>query len=155
MRALTIQNPYAHLILTPQDELPEWTFQKRCENRVWNNTKIRGTIAIHAGVSMLWFKHGDYPSRTDKKPKPSDYPEMSFGAIIGTVELVTVLHIDQILGVDLPDEYEWLIDYPHMTGPYCYVLDNPVRFKTPIPCKGMLGFWRVPEDIVAQMESLT
>jgi len=41
MYALTIHQPYAHLIVTPQDELPEGAVQKRVENRSWV-TKHRG-----------------------------------------------------------------------------------------------------------------
>lgn len=27
------------------------------------------------------------------------------------------------------------------SGPYCWILENPVRFQTPIPCKGKLGLF--------------
>ena len=153
MRALTIQQPYAHLIMTPQEELPEGVFHKRVENRTWD-TKVRGTVAIHAGASMNMFNNGDYPYRGGKKPKASDYPEMAFGAILGMVEIVEVFHLKQIRDVDLPDDYEWLIDHEHTHGPYCFVLKNPQRLRNPIACCGMLGFWTVPEDVVEVMGTL-
>lgn len=151
MRAITIQQPYAHLIVTPQEELPEGAIMKRVENRVWS-TEIRGTIAIHAGISRVWFKYGDWPGYIHVKGTRFRPPEeMVFGAIVGTVDLVEVFHINEICGVDLPDEWAWLIDHDHTNGPYCFVLDNVKRFEKPIPCKGQLGFWNVPEDVVEVM----
>ena len=41
MRALTIQQPYSHLICHHHSELPEGAIQKRVENRT-RPTKIRG-----------------------------------------------------------------------------------------------------------------
>lgn len=29
----------------------------------------------------------------------------------------------------------------HTFGPWCYLLENPVRLNQPIPAKGMLGLW--------------
>lgn len=31
-------------------------------------------------------------------------------------------------------------------GPVVYVLTDIVALRKPVPCRGMLGFWRVPED---------
>lgn len=77
MRALTICQPYAHLIVTQQAELPIGAVPKRVENRTWE-TRYRGLLLIHAGKSMK-FLHGD--DRTK-------YPEMKFGAIIGIAHLI-------------------------------------------------------------------
>ena len=30
----------------------------------------------------------------------------------------------------------------HISGPWCYLLENPIRLHTPISAKGMLGLWR-------------
>lgn len=34
-----------------------------------------------------------------------------------------------------------------VSGSYSYILDKVMPFNEPIPCRGMLGFWPVPEDV--------
>lgn len=46
-------------------------------------------------------------------------------------------------------------DSPWFFGPVGFKLRNPVAFKNPVPCKGALGFFPVPEEVraaVAQAE---
>jgi hypothetical protein len=38
-------------------------------------------------------------------------------------------------------------DSPWFVGKYGFILQNPAAFLNPIPCKGALGFWDVPERI--------
>jgi hypothetical protein len=63
--------------------------------------------------------------------------EMVRGAIVGVVDVV-----------DCVDEHKskWF------GGPYGYVLKNPRPLSTPIPCKGMLGFWQVPPKIEKEIK---
>jgi hypothetical protein len=37
-------------------------------------------------------------------------------------------------------------------GPYGYVLKNPRPLSKPIPCKGMLGFWKVSPKIEREIK---
>jgi hypothetical protein len=52
MKALTICQPYAHLIVRGE---------KRVENRTWP-TRYTGPLAIHAGKSRQWLSPGDVPA---------------------------------------------------------------------------------------------
>ena len=138
MRALTIQQPYSHLIVHQQSELPEGTFQKRVENRV-RRTHIRGMIAIHAGVSMAWFKHGDWPVLAKH---PDEVLGITFGAIVGLADIVECIDFENVA-----TDHAWVATHKHSSGPFCYVLDNVSRLQTPVPCKGAQGFWTVPPQI--------
>lgn len=151
MRALTVHNPYAHLIVTPQEELPDGAFNKRVENRKWK-TNVRGELAIHAGVSMDWFHQCDYPipdeyKWTTKVMKPSDFPMMAFGAIVGVCDLVGCFSVEEAARCDPDDLYGWVYEHIHSVGPYCFVLDNVRRLQTPVPCTGKQGFWTVNSDV--------
>ena len=42
-------------------------------------------------------------------------------------------------------------DSPWFVGDYGFVLRNPVSFETPIPCRGALSFWNVPEGLLPAM----
>lgn len=125
MKALTICQPYAHLIVIGE---------KRVENRTWA-TRYRGPLVIHAGKSLAWM--GDTP-RT---------PDMAFGAIVGLCDLVDCIDIDEPGSFLLArDKYPWFADHEHVEGPYCFVLNNVRRFDVPIPWKGTQGFWDVPRN---------
>lgn len=100
---------------------------KDIENRTWR-TKFRGTVAIHAGM-----KFHDYADLSDEEKK-----EMVRGAIVGVVDVV-----------DCVDKHKskWF-----QKGFYGFVLKNPRPLKKPIPCKGMLGFWKVPPRIEREIQ---
>ncbi len=152
MRALTIHNPYAHLIVTPQAELPSGAHRKLVENRTWN-TKIRGELAIHAGLSMQWIDRGDWPcNRPDGSVgKASDYPELAFGAIVGVAEIIGVYSIEDIRSGYIPTRLMWLQSHKHAEGPYCFVLGAIQRLSHFVPCTGKQGFWNVPVDVEQQV----
>lgn len=99
---------------------------KNIENRTWR-TKFRGTVAIHASMKLA-----EYVELSDKEKKT-----LIRGAIIGVVDIV-----------DCVDEYisKWF------NGPIGFVLKNPRPLKNPIPCKGKLGFWKVPPKIEREIK---
>jgi hypothetical protein len=99
---------------------------KDVENRT-RRTNFRGTVAIHA--SMKFYPFAEL-SEKEKK-------QMVRGAIIGVVDVV-----------DCVDKYKskWF------GGPFGYVLKNPRPLSKPIPCKGMLGFWKVPPKIEREIK---
>jgi hypothetical protein len=147
MKALTICQPYAHLIVTPQAELPGDEVQKRVENRRWR-CNHRGPLLIHAGMSRKWVEPAD------------ERYKMTFGAILGVCDIVACLTY-----VDITDRFglvgkramanqnqrwPWLETHPHVVGPWCFVLDNIRRFREPIPYKGQQGLFNIPEDVINQ-----
>lgn len=123
MKALTICQPYAHLIVIGE---------KRVENREWP-TRHRGRIAIHAGKSRSWLTPGNVELHAGRGDP------MVFGAVVGTAELVDCLHIDAIEAGDCA-AYPWLPEHPHASGTWCWILDRVERIN-PIPCSGAQGLW--------------
>lgn len=117
MRALSVQQPWAWAIIHGG---------KIIENRP-RRTHIRETIAIHASAQPR--REWRFPPRS-LKPPPSD--EWVLGAIIGFADLI---------GCVEEHRSKWF------EGPFGYVLANPRPLRTPIPCKGALGFWKVPSQI--------
>jgi len=148
MRALTIHNPFSHLIVTPQAELPKGAHRKLVENRTWK-THVRGEVAIHAGMSMNWFSRGDWPRvpPVGTKCKPQQFPEMAFGAIVGVAHIVDCISHSRILNGDIPTHLMWLQSHHHVEGPYCFVLGSIHRLPQPVPCVGKQGFWTVPCEV--------
>ena len=120
MVALSIRQPWAWAIIVGR---------KRIENRTWR-TRVRGRIAVHSSrrpdqhwralVAMLV---GAERESCEQSP---------LGCIIGTVELVAC--------VDESDD-------PAFGGDVGFVLADPQPLAEPIPCKGRLGFWAVPDEI--------
>lgn len=153
MKALTIQQPYAKLIITPQDKLPDGAIHKRVENRSWipQSVMMRVQFAIHAGVSMDWFKFGDWPIGLLRKAKRADVPEMAFGAVVGVAEIVQCFHVNQIRTGQVPAEYQWLGEHKHVSGPYCFVLENVVALEQPVPCVGKQKFFTLPSSVEARV----
>ena len=127
MKALTICQPYAELILLGE---------KRVENRTWS-TPFRGKILLHAGKSRAWLdSYSPLPERMD------------FGAIVGRMELVECVAKSKLenwrrFGLSSPSA--WLLQHPHSEGPILWVLGKVARLATPIPWRGAQGLFDVPD----------
>ncbi|MBP3531309.1 MAG: ASCH domain-containing protein [Thermoguttaceae bacterium] len=134
LKALTIRAPWAWAIAQG------W---KRVENRSWS-TRFRGRIAIHAAVSKE--SDGDAAAtfaNLEIEP-PSEFVR---GAIIGTVELVDVLPLDEFLRRFGGDRY----DRGFALGPLCWVLREP-RLCVPTPCSGNFQLWNVARRLELDRE---
>lgn len=123
MYALTIIQPYAHLIAIGE---------KKVENRTWRPPHFRGPLAIHAGKSK------GVLSPTDIRR----YPDMAYGAVVAVAWRVTPVRL-----ANLPEGYEWVVDHPHSFGPICWVLEEVKRLDKPIPCQGRQKLWRLPHEV--------
>ncbi len=117
--------------------MPPWPFaimhlEKDVENRGWN-TSHRGPLAIHA--SKTWSQNGyEYISDIMDEHVPSEEHHV-FGAIVGIVDLVDVVH-DYDSGWAMPgSEWHW-------------VIENPRELKQPIPFRGMLSLFFVPDRLL-------
>ena len=84
MKALTVLQPFAHLIIIGE---------KRAESRRWY-TPYRGPLLIHAGKSRSWLEPGD----EDRNPG------MAFGAIVGKCELLDCRKFE-----DDDEDWEWVL----------------------------------------------
>ena len=134
MRALTVRQPWATAII--------WG-GKDIENRT-RPTGYRGRLWIHAGLH---------------RPDRDDYLEASGLARTETGDGLDWAAISRSLGVILgsvdvvgchSDETEeprtscspWARHSQHH-----WMLANPRPLAEPVPCKGALGLWRLPEDV--------
>ena len=138
MKAITICQPYADLVLLP-DSHPD---HKRAENRKWYSD-YRGQLLIHAGKSRKYLEEDD--DRPGHDLYGLKIADMTFGAIIGVVDMIDCLRSDDIRARRLPPSLLWLADHQHVEGPFCHIYANVRRFDTPIPCQGALGLFNVLE----------
>lgn len=124
VRALTVRQPHARRIVFSG---------KSPENRTWD-TSFRGGLWIHAGLA--------FDRSAPALVKDGPVAEMARGAIIGRVDVVGTHHSDGCrvwcTRWSLPDSWHW-------------ELANPVALPEPVPCRGALGLWRVPDDVLAQL----
>jgi hypothetical protein len=131
MKALSIRQPWASLIVSGGKDI---------ENRDWS-TIYRGIVAVHSSAKMA---KDDMESACDlmrtfiAKFSADKFKQDSFplGAILGTVEIVGCVEES---------------NSPWFYGRYGFVLRNPVAFANPIPCRGALSFWNVPDELVSKM----
>jgi hypothetical protein len=125
MKALSIRQPWAWLIVRGE---------KPIENRAWK-TNYSGPLCIHAALSFdeagyRWVKRN---FRSIRMPTPKRFV---LGAIVGVVDMV---------GYIIPSG---AFHSPWFTGPYGFEFGSPKEFETPIPFRGQLGFFDVPDELV-------
>jgi hypothetical protein len=101
MRALTIKQPGAHLIVTGA---------KPIENRSWP-TRLRGRIWIHAAAKL------DFDCPPEIGRQLPDVANLPLGCLLGAVEIIDCLEVDR-LPVSLRRS-------PHAGGPWCWILREP------------------------------
>ena len=153
MKALTVQQPWAWAIIHGG---------KLIENRTANWSSYRGPLAIHAGQrdsDRGWDSPLVQEAATGRMGPgcwdsgiitPSAWTER--GAIIGVVDLVDV-HPDT--GCCRPWGESSYTEAGGRTRRLIthLVFENPRALDEPIPCKGKLGLWTPPADVVAQLEA--
>lgn len=131
--ALSVRQPWAWLLL--QNDM------KDVENRDWHLKDRRfvpvdlvfpARIYIHASKSKAELNNGTFDFIRDILGHGLEW-KADFGAIIGET---TVTH------------YTLSSKSPWFTGKYGFVRENPILYDNPIPCKGQLGFWKVPKEII-------
>lgn len=152
MKALTVQQPWAWAIIHGGKDIENRT-------QAWS---YRGPLAIHAG--NRWSERGaiaDPVVEAAVKACPDDewtlrhyglddqFEDYHRGAIIGVVDLVGV-HLAADGCCDSP----WAeLSYAEHGGRtrrdiVHLVLENPRPLPEPIPCRGALGLWTPPVDVI-------
>lgn len=134
MKALTICQPWAWAIVHGP---------KRIENRTWP-TNYRGTILIHAGKSRGRLATALPFLRSLGLDPPED---LTYAAIVGLAELVDVRPVELVDQCAASQRTHGNF----AEGPLCWLLED-VRALEPIPCRGKLGLWIPPAEIVAAVE---
>jgi len=128
MKAISIRQPWAELILQGR---------KTIELRTWQ-THYRGRIAIHASQTVreeACVAYGLDPARVVR------------GALVGTVELIDIIPLDEREWETLRDQHLSLGDFP---GPmFGWRLQDPQRLPQPIPMRGRMSLFNVPDEVIA------
>jgi len=128
LRGLTVLQPWATLIATGR---------KSWENRTRDPGIQRGRwVALHAGARL----HDRLDWARDVAPDV-DPRSLPLSAILALVWMAPAVPISQAR-----NGLEWA------RGPVCIPCSDPLPLPEPIPCRGQLGLWRVPLEILAQIE---
>lgn len=131
MKALSIKQPWAHLIIHHGKDI---------ENRTWH-TKFRGRFLVHAAQGMTRHEYADAAAFADLEcgVKIPPFNELQRGGIIGSVELVDSLDTS---------------DSPWYMGQKAFVLRAPQPLPF-VPLKGRLQFFEVPADLLTSYRRAT
>lgn len=131
MKALSVRAPWSWAIL----------HGKPVENRDWY-TNVRGTVWLHE--SKWWSKRGIEDDLEDIEIMAArdglSIPicncaalHASRGCIVGSIEIIDCVKFH-------PSAF--------FVGKFGFVLRNPVWLQRPIPFKGSLGFFEVPDHMI-------
>lgn len=136
MKALSVRAPWWWFILHGGKDI---------ENRDWS-TGFRGTVYLHASS---WFRLNEVVDDTETAARickgrgPVGPAEITYrgmkesgGCIVGKVDIVGCVSAS---------------DSPWFFGRYGFQLANPVAFARPVTCKGALGFFTVPDEVLAAL----
>jgi ASCH domain len=125
MRALSVRPPWAWLLVNGF---------KKIENRT-RRTNQRGQILIHAGSRMTQAEYDHVAAFLLREDLPIQLPPVTAlpqGALVGVCELVGCVQTSDSVWFDKDTENN-----------FGWQIDNARAFKTPIPYRGMLGFFNV------------
>ena len=141
MRCLSLWQPWASLVATGA---------KRIETRSWS-TAYRGLLAIHAAKNL---------EPAASRPRLASEPLRSAllrgglgpgsvlprGAVLAVARLVDVVPTE----IARADAVAWgELHFGDFTpGRYAWYLDQVRVLSTPIPCRGALGLWSPPPDVL-------
>lgn len=140
MKALSLCQPYAALVALGAKEI---------ETRSWS-TAYRGPLVIHAAKGEPW-KLTPEQQRAMLLVR-EQYPQADFnvrGCLIATCTLYGCVKIGEHGALESSlfiREMDWG-DYT--PGRYAWLLKN-VRAIAPIPCRGALGLFEVPDGLVSE-----
>jgi hypothetical protein len=124
MKALTVKNPWAWLIIHGGKDV---------ENRSWR-TNYRGRLLIHASKRPEEIEPSLPGQATAEEIillNALGESEPYNGCILGSVELADCV---------LNSKSAWAEE-----GAWLWILRNPVPFDEPIPARGSLGLWEYGE----------
>ena len=108
---------------------------KNIENRTWQ-VDYRGWIAIHAaGVPA---PNAVYP----RGVRIPNLDALDYGAICGVARLVDIVTASRS---------KWFTAWDDGKVNLGWVLENVIALKKPIPCKGGLGLWNLPHDVLSKL----
>lgn len=126
-RALSVQQPWASALLM-QGPRRKWL-----ENRGKPLFRVPDEgmwIGVHAGLAL----HPWAEQCLALAPELAAAP-LPRGALLGAVEALAWVEVEDVAGD------------PWAHGPWCLVIGRAVALPAPIPMRGMLGLWTLPEPV--------
>jgi hypothetical protein len=173
VKALTVQQPWAWAIVHGGKDVENRT-------QAWS---YRGPLAIHAGTrwserggrsGLVWdalrdrygWPTGPVTARDDRRPGFDAIRPL--GAIIGVVDLVDVHTAEPEIENDSGSGVWASACCESPWGEQAYeehggrtrrdivhlVLEHPRPLAEPIPCKGRLGLWTPPAEVLVQLQAV-
>lgn len=154
MRALTIRHPYSYAII-------QWNWGKLVENRSRNIAgSYRGPVAIHQAVHEAHVTGPDvdlitYCLDADEEQRQSMAQRRAWvarGEVIGVVDLVDVHHATDCYDADT-NGCGGIIGKARFCSLWAHdemfhlVFANPQPLDCPVPVRGQLGLWTLPDDV--------
>lgn len=162
LRALTVRQPWAWAIVHGG---------KPVENRTWE-MKYRGPLWLHAGARSRWDATAaggstilraawrewaaTLPPPNAAGPLRRDSLFVPFGAVVALTEVTGChyayspeckrIHRGNALGRFMCSEWA-------ASGQFHIELTVLQGLRTPVPCRGALGLWRLPDDVAAQVRA--
>ena len=142
IRALSIKQPWASAIAFAD---------KRVENRTWPAPSwiIGQRIALHASgqpawdaPDMAWTAAGLTPY-TPGAPRKAWTASLTLGAVVA---VATVTDCHPLYHVCNPRGPVTVCTPWSAWGQCHWLLDDVRTLPDPVPCKGALGLWRLPDD---------
>lgn len=145
MRALTLIRPMAAAIVHGS---------KRIENRPRDLPKnmhdVQTIVAVHAGkkwdeayADVVHEIDGDHCVTDEFGQYVTPYEDRIFDeGIVGLMRLSGRTFTCRPSGIVADDWW---------SGPFGYEILDAVAFEAPIPCRGALGWWTVPDDVLKAM----
>lgn len=155
--ALTVRQPWAFGI----------EHGKPVENRGWE-MKFRGPLWLHAGSRSRWDTAGGHSPlvqqawRWHLRNRVPGWPGlpaadvtlgrrttlMAFGAVIAAVQVVGCHHSSRCQRPPLTRHALPTFCTPWAAYDQWHIELSGIRsLAEPVPCRGMLGLWRLPEDV--------
>lgn len=156
IKLLSLWQPWASLCIwkNPGDGKAE----KQIETRSYS-TDYTGLVAIHATKTIVWDARNEVGKNPILRTALLDRginlytmeKHLTLGAIIGVVELVKVVQIEekQILLSLFPNREFFFGNYT--AGRFGWVFTNPIEFKEPIYCRGLQSFGTPKPEIIEQI----
>ena len=135
MKALSLAQPWATLVLLGA---------KRYETRSWQ-TPHRGPLAIHAAATFppaarVLCRLPPYRGVLEAAGL-GDWRRLPRGVLLGTVQLLAILPVELL--PPLSPEEEAFGDY--RPGRWAWELAAPTLLAAPLPCRGRLNVFDVPD----------
>lgn len=150
-RAISLRQPWAYLMLALPDDV-----RKDVENRPTGFVAInfRGPVWVHSSGTVQRKQYEVAIRECLKRRVPSEWlpsweetrkgsrPGLETGCVLGQMT------VDDYLAPTDASKRKWL--FPHHHG---FMTSDPQVLRTPVPAKGHLGFWRVPDELAKTLAS--